>query len=55
MYCIVLIFVVGGKLKLKRLFFHQTTTTLKCILDIKDVNYQIDFAVDNSLANSTGF
>ena len=29
--------------------------TLKCILDRKDVNYQIDFAAENSLRTVLGF
>ena len=40
--------------KLPGLSFHPTTT-LKCILDIKDENYQIDFAVENSLRRVLGF
>ena len=38
--------------KLTRLSFYSTTT-LKCILDIKD--YQIDFDVENSLRTVLGF
>ena len=29
--------------------------TLNCILDIKDANYQIDFAVENCLRRALGF
>ena len=43
----------GGKTD--KIILSPNNNTLKCILDIKDVNYQIDFAVENSLRRVLGF
>ena len=43
----------GGKTD--KIVLLPNNNTLKCILDIKDVNYQIDFAVENSLQTVLGF
>ena len=48
-----LIVVVGGKAK--KIILSPNTNTLKCILDIKDANYQIDFSIENILRTVLGF
>ena len=48
-----LIVEAGGKPK--RIILSPNTNTLKCVLDIKYANYQIDFAVKNSLRKVLGF
>ena len=43
----------GGKAD--KIILSPNNNTLKCILDIKEANYQIDFAVENSLRRVLGF
>ena len=43
----------GGKAD--KIVLSPNNNTLKCILNIKDANYQIDFAVENSLRTVLGF
>ena len=43
----------GGRAE--KIILSPDTNTLNCILDIKDDNYQIDFAVANSLRTVLGF
>ena len=45
--------VAGGKVE--KIVLSPNNNTLKCILDIKDASYQIDFTVENSLRTVTGF
>ena len=44
---------MGGKAD--KFVLSPNTTNLKCILDIKDASYQIDFTVNNSLRTVLGF
>ena len=48
-----LIVEAGGKAS--KITISSNNNTLKCIWDIKDENYQIDFAVENSLRRVLGF
>ena len=48
-----LIVEAGGKAD--KIIISPNNNILKCILDIKDVNYQINFAVENSLRTVMGF
>ena len=45
--------VAGGKAEM--IVLSPNNNTLKCILDIKDVSYQIDFTVENGLRTELGF
>ena len=43
---------IGAGGKADKIILSPNNNTLKCILDIKDATYQIDFAVENSLFNA---
>ena len=47
MYCNVKIADAGGKPE--KIVLSPNTNTPKCILDIKDASFQIDFTVENTL------
>ena len=45
--------IAGGKAG--KVVLSPNNNTLRCILDIKDVNYRVDFAIENSLRTVLGF